>query len=149
MIDDWLSVIPTFSPFSFFLFLYKCIFNELLFVCEHLHLTQTTSHSVSLSWAYSTCTQARTLQPRLDIRTSLVFQLAVVICQPELLGASMRPQPILSPDSSHWEQMDNRFRVRKKVMLSLHPGSSFLQKLETIFKALGLKRHGNLPAPGC
>lgn len=100
-----------------------------------------TAHSVcSLEHSPRARTHARTPEPRLDIRTSLVFQLAVVICQPELLGALMRPQPILSPDSSDWEQMDTQFNGWKKVMLTLHPASSFLQKLETILKALGLKR---------
>lgn len=62
---------------------------------------------------YSLCLtlQTYTAESRLGFWTSLVFQLAAVICQLSswLLGATMTPQPILwilCPDSSHWEQVD-------------------------------------------
>ena len=70
---------------------------DLITVTVHTH-THTHTHTES----------------RLGFWTSLVFQLAAVICRPRFLGATMTPQPILCTDSSHWEQMDFLFSVQGK-----------------------------------
>lgn len=98
------------QTFIFWLWIYKLyiscnkkwFFNE-VFVLWASALAKGDDTSLPQSSLLSLCTHTHThtAETSLYFWTLLVFQLAVVICRPQLLGAQMTPQSTLSPDSSH------------------------------------------------